>query len=62
MVVNGWDYPRTVPVSLTTYTYGGTITRYIVSAYGNTTTDLTGSSKDNVVLHGGDTAAYVFTL
>ncbi len=62
MVVNGWDYPRTVPVSLTTYTYGGTITRYIVSAYGNTTTDLTGSSKDNVVLNGGDTAAYVFTL
>jgi hypothetical protein len=61
MIVNGWDYARTIPVNLATYTYGGKITRYVVSAYGNTTMDLTGSTKDNVVLNGGDTAAYVLT-
>ena len=60
MIVNGWDYTRTIPVDLTPYTYGGTITRYIVSAYGNTTTDITGSTSDDVSLNGGDTVAYVF--
>ena len=62
MIVNGWDYTRSIPVDLTPYTYGGAITRYIVSAYGNTTTTVTsGSTTDSVTLNGGDTAAYVFT-
>ena len=60
MIVNGWDYARTIPVDLTPYTYGGAITRYVVSTYGNTRTDLTGSVKDNLALHGGETAAYLF--
>ncbi len=62
MIVNAWDYPRIIPVDLSSFTYGRAITRYIVSAYGNSRTNLTGALTDKVTLRGGDTVAYIFSM
>jgi hypothetical protein len=62
MIVNCWDYSHRLAVDLAPYSHGGTVTRYIVSAYGNTELDLTGSRTDTRTLKGGETAVYIFKL
>jgi hypothetical protein len=61
LIVNGNDWTRTLTVDLAPFSYGGTDTRYYVSAYGNRKNELSYRTHDLVTLGPGDSVAYIFS-
>jgi hypothetical protein len=61
LIVNGNDWPRTIPVSFAPYNLGFGATRYWLHTSGVTTTTLQETLKtDSVILAAGESVAYVF--
>jgi hypothetical protein len=61
LIVNGNDWPRTIPVTFAPYNLGHGATRYWLHTSGVTATALPAAqTSDSVILAAGESVAYVF--